>query len=269
MATGFQFTEGPVWSERGYLLFSDIPAGRIWQWTSDGTCVVFREPSGNSNGLAFDRQGRLLACEHGNRRVSRTEKDGKVVTVAEKFDGKRLNSPNDLAVRSDGSIYFTDPPWGVKPEERELPYCGVYRVASDGTLSLLASDFEHPNGIAFSPDEKTLYVGDDSRKHVRAFDVGRNGRLTNGRILFQRADDPQFTPDGMKVDARGNLYVTGSASGLWVISPRGEVLAHVVLPEGPANCAFGGPDHRTLFLTAGTSLYRLRTRIPGAGQRRR
>ncbi|NLC56668.1 MAG: SMP-30/gluconolactonase/LRE family protein [Armatimonadetes bacterium] len=268
LATGFQFTEGPVWSEEGYLLFSDIPPGRIYRWTPDGKCVVFREPSGNSNGLAFDRQGRLLACEHGNRRLSRLEKDGTARTLADRVGGKRLNSPNDLAVRSDGAIYFTDPPWGVKPEERELAYCGVYRLAPNGKLSLLADDFEHPNGIAFSPDERTLYVGDDRRRQVRAFDVRRDGRLANGRVLFQPEAEANFTPDGMKVDVKGNLYVTGSASGLWVVSPKGEVLARVSLLEGPANCAFGGPDHRWLFLTAGSSLYRLRTRHAGCVPRR-
>lgn len=263
IATGYRFTEGPVWSAAGYLLFSDIPANRIYQWTPDGNCVVFREPSGNSNGLLFDRQARLLACEHGNRRVSRTEKDGRVVALAERYEGKRLNSPNDLVVRSDGVLFFTDPPYGIKPEEKEQPVNGVYRLDPDGTLTLLAGDFDRPNGLALSPDEKVLYVADCSRSLIRAFDVAADGSVANSRIVCEMPREQRFTPDGMKVDARGNLYVTGGASGLWVFRPGGQVLARVAFPEGTANCAFGGPDGRSLFVTASKSVYRLRTRVPG------
>ena len=158
IADGLQFTEGPVWHHESYLLFSDIPANKIYKWSSDKKLDIYRSPSGNSNGLTLDQQGRLIACEHGNRRVSRTETDGQIVSLAEKYQGKRLNSPNDAVVKSDGSIYFTDPPYGVQPDQRELDFQGVYRIDPDGTLKLLADDFEKPNGIVFSPDEKILYV---------------------------------------------------------------------------------------------------------------
>ncbi len=259
VATGYQFTEGPAWGREGFLLFTDIPAGRIVKWVPDAACTVFREPSGNANGLAFDRQGRLLACEHGNRRVSRTDAAGTVTTLADRYGGKRLNSPNDLAIRSDGSVYFTDPPYGVQPKERELDFCGLYRIAPDGTLSLLAGDFERPNGVAFSPDEKTLYVDDTARRHVRAFTVRPDGGVAGSRILCEVPAEEKPSPDGLKVDREGNLYVTAGRAGLWVFRPTGQVLCRVALPEGATNCAFGGPDGRSLFVTAGKSLYRLRT----------
>jgi gluconolactonase len=254
IATGFQFTEGPVWHPDGYLLFSDIPANSILKWTPDGNVETFRKPSGNSNGLTFDRQGLFIACEHGNRRVSRTEKDGAVVTLADRYSGKRLNSPNDVAVKSDGSIYFTDPPYGVEEDQRELDFQGVYRLAPDGTLTLLVDDFDRPNGLAFSPDEKILYVDDTNRRHVRAFDVQPDGTLKNGRVLAELKSDKPGGPDGMKVDTKGNLYVTGPG-GTWVFDSTGKHLGTIVTPEEPANCAFGGKDNKTLFITAQTSVY--------------
>jgi len=259
---GFQFTEGPLWHPDGYLLFSDIPANKIFKWTPNGTVEIFREPSGNSNGLTFDRQGRLIACEHGNRRVSRTEKDGTVVTLADRYQGKRLNSPNDVVVKSDGSIYFTDPPYGVRPEDRELDFQGVYRWAPDGTLTLLVDDFEKPNGLAFSPDEKTLYIADTDRRHVRAFDVQPDGTLAHSRILAELKSDAPGGPDGMKVDVEGNLYVTGPG-GTWVFDPTGKHLGTIVTPEGPANCAWGDADWKTLYITARTSIYRVRVKVAG------
>ncbi|MBI1926762.1 SMP-30/gluconolactonase/LRE family protein [Candidatus Poribacteria bacterium] len=257
IATGFQFTEGPVWHPDGYLLFSDIPANRIVKWTSDGNVQTFRDPSGHSNGLTYDRQGRFIACEHGNRRVSRTEPDGTITVLAERYQGKRLNSPNDVVVKSDGSIYFTDPPYGVAAEQRELDFQGVYRIAPDGTLTLLVDDFDRPNGLAFSPDEKILYIDDSARRHVRAFDVQADGTLANGRVLVDMAIDAEGVPDGMKVDVAGVLYVTG-AGGTWVVSPKGEHLGTIVTPELPANCAFGDSDRKTLYITARTSVYRVR-----------
>jgi sugar lactone lactonase YvrE len=158
IASGLRFTEGPVWHREGYLLFSDIPASIIYRWASGRQPIVWRSPSGNSNDLTFDRQGRLVACEHGNRRVSRTEADGTVLPLATHDQGRRLNSPNDVVVRSDGSVYFTDPPYGIKPQEKELSFHGIYRIAPDGPLELLVDDFDRPNGLAFSPDEKTLYI---------------------------------------------------------------------------------------------------------------
>ncbi|MFL5807438.1 MAG: SMP-30/gluconolactonase/LRE family protein [Roseiflexaceae bacterium] len=262
IAGGFQFTEGPIWHPDGYLLFSDIPANRIYKWRPGGDVAIWRADSGNSNGLTLDRAGRLIACEHGNRRVSRTEANGDVITLAGEYGGRRLNSPNDVVVRSDGAIYFTDPPYGITPEQQEQPHNGVYRILPDGALDLLAGDLERPNGLAFSPDESILYIDDSAHRHVRAFDVRPDGTLANGRI-FADMDHPQpGSPDGMKVDVAGNVYVTG-ATGVWVFAPDGAHLGVIVTPERPANCAWGGADRRTLYITAKTSLYRVRVQVPG------
>jgi gluconolactonase len=262
LATGFQFTEGPIWLPDGSLLFSDIPANRIYRWTAESNIEVWREPTGNSNGLTLDREGRLIACEHTTRRVSRTEGDGTVITLADQYQGKRLNSPNDVVVKSDGTIYFTDPPYGIEPEEREQPCNGVYRILMDGTIELLIDDFDRPNGLAFSPDESILYVDDSPRRHVRAFDVQADGRLTNSRILAD-LDHPQpGSPVGMKVDEAGHLFVTG-ATGIWVFEPDGTHLGVIVTPERPANCAWGDADRKSLYITARTSLYRIRVKVPG------
>jgi gluconolactonase len=256
VASGFQFTEGPAWHPEGFLIFSDIPANRIVKWTGPNKVETFREPSGNSNGLIFDTKGRLIACEHGNRRVSRTEPDGKVVTLADKYDGKRLNSPNDVVVKSDGNIYFTDPPYGIQPAEKELDFNGVFRISPDGKLSLLAKDFDRPNGILLSPDEKTLYVADTARGHVRAFDVQPDGSVKGGKVFCEVPG-----PDGMSMDVKGNLYVT--STGVAVFGPKGEKIGEINLPERPANCCFGGPDYKTLFVTARTSLYSVRLKVAG------
>lgn len=262
VASGFQFTEGPVWHPDGYLLFSDIPAARIYRYTPGGEVEVWREASGNSNGLTLDRQGRLVACEHGNRRVSRTEPDGSIITLADQYDGGRLNSPNDVVVKSDGTIYFTDPPYGIAPEQREQPCNGVYRILPDGTIERLIDDFDRPNGLAFAPDESVLYIDDSPRRHVRAFDVLSDGRLANSRIIADMDHPQPGSPDGMKVDAEGHLYVAG-ATGVWVFEPDGTHLGVIATPERPANCAWGDADRQTLYITARTSLYRIRTRIPG------
>jgi len=256
-----KFTEGPVWHPEGYLLFSDIPADIIYKWTSDGKLTAFRSPSGNSNGLTLDKQGKLIACEHGNRRVSRIEPDGAVKIIAEKYNGKRLNSPNDVVVKSDGSVYFTDPPYGVEPAKRELDFQGVYRISPDGTITLLVNDFEKPNGLVFSPDEKVLYIADTDRKHVRAFDVKPDGTLANGRVFADLGAEKQHGPDGMKVDEKGNLYVTSGVT--WVFDKAGKHLGDIVTPEPPANCAFGGKDNKTLFITARTSVYKVQVKIVG------
>lgn len=263
VATGFKFTEGPVWHPDGYLLLSDIPAHRIFKLTLDGTSEIFREPSGGANGLTFDRQGRLIACEYHSRRVSRTESDGTIGVLADSYHGKRLNSPNDVVVKSDGSIYFTDPFYGFPADqERELDFQGVYRIATDGTITLLVDDFGVPNGLAFSRDESILYIDDSRHQHVRAFDVLSDGSLANGRVLIDMRADARGAADGMKVDIAGNLYVTG-AGGTWIISPTGEHLGTIVTPELPANCAFGGPDYKTLFIAARTSIYSIRLKIAG------
>ncbi len=266
VAGGFEFTEGPVWVPDGYLLFSDIPASTIYRWTPGSVSAeVFRAPSGRSNGLTLDREGRLLACEH-DRRLSRTEGDGSVVTLAERYEGKRLNSPNDVVVRSDGSIYFTDPPYGLPRQEegRELDFNGVYRLAPDGALTLLDDGFDRPNGLAFSPDERVLYVNDSRRGHILAFDVRVDGTLSNGRVFAElREPGEQGVPDGMKVDVRGNVFCTGPG-GIWVLDAAGEPLGVIGVPEVPANLAWGDDDLKTLYITARTGLYRMRVRTGGA-----
>jgi gluconolactonase len=263
LATDFQFLEGPIWMPDGYLLFSDIPAARIYRYDpNDGSVEVWREASGNSNGLTRDLEGRLIACEHGNRRVSRTEADGTVITLAGEYEGRRLNSPNDVVVKSDGTIYFSDPPYAIQPEEKEQPCNGLYRILPDGTIERLIDDFDRPNGLAFSPDESILYVDDSPRRHVRAFDVRSDGTLTNSRVIADMDHPQPGSPDGMKVDQEGHLYVTG-ATGVWVFEPDGTLLGVIVTPERPANCAWGDADRQTLYITARTSLYRIRVKIPG------
>jgi len=259
---GFQFTEGPVWDPRGYLLFSDIPANTIYKWTPGASEVeVFRTPSGHSNGLTLDHAGRLIACEH-DRRVSRTEGDGTVVTLVDRYQGKRLNSPNDVVVKSDGSIYLTDPPYGLPQQEqgKELDFNGVYRLAPDGTLTLLDDSFVRPNGLAFSPDESTLYIADTREMHIRAFDVRPDGTLANGRVFAGlREPGKSGAPDGMKVDVKGNVFCTGPG-GIWILHPTGRVLGKIETPEVPANLAWGDADGRTLYITARTSIYRVRVK---------
>lgn len=262
LATGFQFTEGPIWQPDGALLFSDIPANRIYRWTPEHGAQVWREPTGNANGNTLDRQGRLLSCEHSGRRVALTAADGTVTTLVDRYQGKRLNSPNDVVVKSNGVVYFTDPPYGIKPEEREQAHNGVYRVLTDGTIELLAADFERPNGLAFSPDESILYVDDSAHRHVRAFDVQADGTVTNSRIIADMDHPQPGSPDGMKIDEAGHLYVTG-ATGVWVFEPDGTLLGVIVTPERPANCAWGDADRQSLYITAQTSLYRVRTKIAG------
>ncbi|MBD2183001.1 SMP-30/gluconolactonase/LRE family protein [Aerosakkonema funiforme] len=264
VATGFQFTEGPIWfAEENYLLFSDIPANKIFQLTPDGKLTIFREPSNNSNGLTRDKQGRLIACEHGTRRVTRTEKDGSITVLVDKFQGKKLNSPNDVVVKSDGAIYFTDPPYGIKPEQQEQPIQGVYRLTSDGNeIIVVADDFNKPNGLAFSPDEKKLYIDDSERRHIRVFDVQADGTLANDRIFYDMNIKQAGLPDGMKVDVQGHIYCTG-AGGVWVFDREGNHLGTIVTPEQPANCAWGDRDWQSLYITAQTSVYKIRVNIPG------
>ena len=266
MATGFGFTEGPIWFS-DYLLFSDIPNSRIvrYQQREDEPHVTtYRHPSGNANGNTRNKQGRLVTCEHSTRRVSRTEANGTVVDIATHYEGKRLNSPNDIVVKSDGTVYFTDPPYGLPDytEGKELEFNGVYRIALDGTLQLLVDDFDRPNGLAFSPDESTLYVNDSPRRHIRAFDVQSDGMLANGRIFFDMQHKDTGSPDGMKVDVEGNIWCTGPG-GIWVITPDAKLLGHIIVPEQPANIAWGDADWHSLYITARTSLYRLRTKVQG------
>lgn len=268
LATGFQFTEGPVWdASEGCLLFSDIPANRIHRWAQGKPTTIFREPSGNSNGLTFDGGGSLITCEHGTRRLGKVERGGAYTVLADRYRGRRLNSPNDAVVKSDGSIYFTDPPYGIKPEEQELEFQGVYRLDPDAQEpTLLVDDFERPNGLAFSPDERTLYIADSSdRRHVRAFDVEDDGTLGDGRVFAEIRSELPGKPDGMKVDVEGNLYV--ATAGVWIFSEEGEHLGVIETPETPANLAWGDEDWRTLYITARTSLYSVKMNIEGTPTR--
>ncbi len=263
VAGGFEFTEGPLWHPDGFLLFSDIPANTIYKWQPEQKTEIFRQPSGNANGNALDRSGRLITAEHSNRRLSLTEKDGQIVTLASHYQGKRLNSPNDLAVKSDGSIYFTDPPYGIKSEQEELGFYGVYRLASNGTLTLLVDDFVRPNGIVFSTDETKLYVNDSERGHIRVFDVKPDGMLENGKLFAElKPPSQEGAADGMKVDIKGNVYSTGPG-GVWIFSPNGDLLGIIETPEAPANLAWGDSDYQTLYITARNSLYRIHLKIAG------
>ena len=266
VATGFGFTEGPLWCG-DYLLFSDIRRNRIvrFRMRSEGPEITtYRSPSGNSNGLTVDRSGRLIVCEHSGRRVTRTEVDGSVSILAERYDGRRFNSPNDVVVRSDGSIYFTDPSFGLgsPPKWKELSFNGVYRITPDGELVLLADDFEMPNGLAFSPDEDILYINDTTRNHIRAFDVSDNGGISNGRVFIKMEGEEIGRPDGMKVDQQGNVYCTGPG-GIWIMQPDGKCLGRVMMPEQPANFGWSDRDWKTLYITARTSIYRLRLLVAG------
>ena len=268
LATGFGFTEGPVW--RGdHLLFSDIPNSRIvrYELAEEGPRVTtFRYPSGNSNGMTLDRERRLVTCEHTHRRVSRTGTDGRLTVLANRYDGRRFNSPNDVVVKSDGSVYFTDPPFGLagQSQGKEQDVNGVYRVSPDGSeVALVAADMERPNGLAFSPDESILYVDDSALGHILAFDVQSDGSLGNSRVFAELRSDEAGVPDGMKIDVEGNVYCTGPG-GVWVLDPSARVLGRIMPPEVPANCAWGDPDLRGLYLTARTGLYRVRLAIPGA-----
>ena len=277
VAGGLAFTEGPVW-RRGELLFSDIPNKRIVRWRrlpEGPELTTFA--TGMSNGLTLDRHGDVLAAEHDGRRVTRVAADGARTVLAEQFEGKRLNSPNDIVLKSDGAIYFTDPPYGVQPSRpgtvrpegwwkapipgKEQRAHGVYRLAPDGTLRMVVDDFALPNGLAFSPDESVLYIDDSAHKHIRAFDVRPDGTLANGRVLLDMASTDPGVPDGLKIDIRGNVFCTGPG-GIWVCTPNGTLLGRVVLPELPANLGWG-EDGSVLFVTARTSVYRLQTRTQG------
>jgi gluconolactonase len=280
LADGFAFVEGPIWinEDGGSLLFSDIPRNQIMKWVPSGTVTEFRKPSGytgpperasaysGSNGLTLDKQGRLIICEHGDRRVTRLEKNGKITVLASKFEAKKLNSPNDAVYRSDGSLYFTDPPYGLANEkDQELDFSGIYRIKPDGQLQLLSKELSRPNGLAFSPDEKTLYVSNSDPQHRlwMAFDVADEGTLSNGRVLLDvTAEKEEGLPDGLKVDTQGIIYATGPG-GIWIITPQGKHLGTIKPNENPANCNWGDADGRSLYMTAKTGLYRIRLNNPG------
>jgi gluconolactonase len=284
LSSGFDWSEGPVWIKNGsFLLFSDIPRNSVMKWKEGEGISVWLKPSGytgqepygrepGSNGLAVDAQGRLISCEHGDRRISRLEPGGGKRTLADNYMGKRLNSPNDLVVKSNGDIYFTDPPYGLPKgwddPRRELDFCGVYLLSTDGKLTLLTKELVRPNGIALSPDEKTLYVAqsDGKRPIWMAFPVKPDGTVDAGRVFADASDmigKLPGGPDGMKVDKAGNLWVT-APGGVHVYSPDGKRLGWIETNERTANCAWGD-DGSTLYMTADMYLCRIRTTAKGIG----
>jgi gluconolactonase len=259
VATGYQFTEGPLWSRDGYLLFTDIPANKILKYTPGQGVAVYREPSGNTNGLAFDAQGRLYLCEGAGRRLVRLDRKGALEVLADKWEGKRLNRTNDVVVRKDGHIYFTDPAFGPAGEARDLDFYGVFHVAPKGRVESIAQYKTRPNGLALSPDGKTLFVDNTDDHNVRAWDLDRNGAASRERVVISNIEGG---PDGMKLDEKGNFYITGKYVSIF--SPEGKLLHNIEVPEIPANCAFGDDDLRTLYITARTSLYRVRLPVKGS-----
>ncbi|MCU0644110.1 MAG: SMP-30/gluconolactonase/LRE family protein [bacterium] len=256
IATGFQFTEGPCWRAAGYLVFSDIQGNTVYKWTPENGAEVFLQPSGNSNGLAEDKEGRLLLAQHGKRRIARLETNGMETALTTQFNGKRLNSPNDIAIKSDGSIYFTDPPYGINSSQEELGFYGVYRINPDGSnLTLLVDSLYRPNGLTFSPDESKLYVNDTNAKRILVYDVESDGTLSNGKIFVTTGNG---NPDGLKVDSEGNLYVACSDEGIQIFSAAGQWIDQIAVPERTRNLAWGDADRKTLYITAGASVYRIR-----------
>jgi gluconolactonase len=285
LAEGFEWSEGPVWSrDGGYLLFSDIPRNSVMKWSPSEGISLFLKPSGytgskpftglepGSNGLLFDREGRLILCQHGDRRIARLEKDGTFTTLADRFEGKRLNSPNDAVFKSNGDLYFTDPPYGLprgyEDPGRELGFCGVYRLSKDGKLTLLTTEMTRPNGIGFSPDEKTLYVAqsDPAAALWKAFAVQPDGTLGPGRVLFDATawvEKKPGLPDGLKIDKSGNLFATGPG-GVYVFAADGAHLGTIGTGERTANCAWG-EDGTVLYITADMYLCRIKTNTRGIG----
>ena len=261
VAAGYLFTEGPAWSRDGYLVFSDIPNNRILQLEPSKPAAILRSNSNGANGNTFDTQGRLYSCESHSRRVTRTDKKGKIEILAERWQGKRLNAPNDIVVRKDGNIYFTDPAFGNQEDSRELDFCGVYHLSRRGELEPIARPKTRPNGIAVSPNGNVLYVTNSDERNVRAYDLDRNGAASNERILVVKIDG---VPDGIRVDEKGNLYV--AANKLEVYTADGKPLGSIPLAETPSNCAFGDEDFESLYVTARTSVYRLRLNVKGSVQ---
>jgi gluconolactonase len=272
IATGFTFTEGPIWMSDGSLHFSDMPGDKRRRWHPDEGVTVLRDPSNKCNGMTLDNDGNLIVCEHVTSSVVREKPDGTRETLATHWQGKELNSPNDVIVASDGSIIFTDPTYGRMPgfgieREQDLDFQGVYRLpAGGGEIELLIGDFKQPNGLCFSPDESLLYINDTTRAHIRVFDVGPNHALSNDRVFAKNIGDGDLAKgglvDGMKLDEQGNIYVTGP-DGVWVIGTDGEHLGTIEVPESVGNINWGDDDWRSLYIPSSTSVYRVRMKVAG------
>jgi gluconolactonase len=265
VVSGLKFAEGPAWSREGFLVFSDIPAEFIYrmQIGEDGKIrrSVWREQSGGANGNAFDAQGRLYTCEAHARRVTRTTRKDQIETLAESWQGKRLNSPNDIVVRHDGHVYFTDPAFGIDNDKRELDFYGIFHISPKGELALVAKWQTRPNGVALSPDGKTLYVDDSDTHSVHAFELERSGAASNDRVLISNIDG---VPDGMRTDEKGNLYV--AANGIQIYTAAGKPLQPLMVSERPSNLAFGDADFQSLYITARDSVFRVRMNVKGSVQ---
>jgi gluconolactonase len=259
--TGYVYAGGPVWSREGFLLYSDAPAGKIYTAVPGQKPAVYRESSGGASGNAFDTQGRLYTCESRARRVTRTDRKGKIEVVAESWEGKRLNAPGDIVVRKDGHAWFTDPAFGSQAGERELDFWGLYHIPPRGPIELVARTAGRPNGIALAPGGRVLYVTDADKRAVRAWDVDRSGKVSGERELIAGVDGP---PAGLCADEKGNLYI--AANQLAVYSAEGKLLHTVEMPETPSNCAWGDADLQSLYITARTSIYRIRLDVRGATQ---
>lgn len=279
LADGFQFVEGPLWFDAGYVWFSDVRGNVVRQWSQDGKISEVLRPGGydgndipegalmGPNGIVHDKDGAVLLCQHGNRQIVRISKDRKISVVISKYKGKRLNSPNDLIFRSDGSLYFSDPPYGLPKQDddpkKQLKFNGVFRL-EHGNLRPIIQDLTRPNGVAFSPDEKIFYVSvsDEKRKVWMRYDVNPDGSVKNGRVFYDATSETApGLPDGMKVDSKGNLYCAGPG-GLWVFSPEGKHLGTIKTPNPPSNCNWGD-DGKTLYITAVDALYRIKVSTPG------
>ncbi len=270
LAGDFRFTEGPIWHPRDeHLTFSDIPGNRLYRWSEASGLSVLREPSNMANGNTYDGEGRMLTCEHATSRVTRTEPDGSVIVLASHYQGKELNSPNDIVVRRDGTVWFTDPTYGradgvgvARPPQ--LDFRGVFRMGPNGeNLTVVCADFDMPNGLAFTPDQKHLYVADTPRKHVRRFAVDENGQLRGGEVFAESTGEGPGAPDGLKTDRAGNVFCAGPG-GVHIYHPAdGACLGVIETPAFCANFTWGGGDMHTFFLTASKGLYRIRVKVPG------
>ena len=265
IAEGFAFTEGPIWDNKNNrLLFSDIPADTIFSWSADNGIEIYRSPSSFADGLTFDHEENLIACEHQSRSISLDDGSKAVRNLADNYGGKRLNSPNDVIIARDGSIIFTDPIYGLRagnggPAVQELKFQGVYRLSPDySTLYLITDSFERPNGLALSPDEKHLYVDDTVRQHIRKFDISKDWEVTGGQVWAELWDDAYGgRPDGMKIDKNGNLFCAGPG-GVWVFNKSADVLGRIFLPDKTSNLNWGDQDRQSLFITSSSVVYRVR-----------